>query len=236
VSRLYIVPLLTGKVSRLKELACEEIPLRENSDEHVTPTYNSGTDPTIANAGLIELEDPTTSELANGAARLTLKDTHTSAGPPTGSIDEGAANAAADVGWDPTQSGAQEDPLTESYEIVPRDPIETETGAPLATATNLTQSWSEEPGDWATTSVTEGNGAPSGPARQGRGRTNGAGNDGFHEVKHHGGRGGRGGFRGSGGGQHRGGFRGGRGGGGFRGGERGGQRGRGGFRGRGRGD
>lgn len=137
--------------------------------------------------------------------------------PQVSSIDAGASNAAGGD-WEKTQSGS-DDPLTESYEIVPRDPAETET--PAATApVNETRSWADDPVDNNAVAPTNGN-------------------DGFQEVHNtRGGRGraqyqgeGRGGYRGRGGprgggrggrGRGRGGdgFRGGRG--GFRGGPRGG--------------
>jgi hypothetical protein len=150
--------------------------------------------------------------------------------PAVARIDAGASNAVADSQWDPTKAGAQEDPLSESFEIVPSDASETENTSPMTSqASALKQSWSDIPGESPsmTSSTTNGMGASTSTG------------DGFHEVKHH--HGGRGrshggaprGDRGRGGphGGHR------RGGGGFRGGDRG-QRGggRSGYRPRGRGD
>jgi hypothetical protein len=218
----YLGRKLTVIVGRVKDLACQEIPLARSSPWDDSGSIdNNETDPTIANAGLTELDDPTTAELANGTSRLGLN--NGTAGPPTGGIDEGASNAAADSQWDPSKPGAQEDPLGESYEIIPRD-IETERPVSLTTRT-MTQSWSEEMAESAAES------GPSPPVEPKA--TNG--NDGFHEVKHHGNNRGRGGFRGQrgDGSFHRGGFRGPRGG-GFRG-DRGDRGDRGGFRGRGRG-
>lgn len=134
--------------------------------------------------------------------------------PAASTIDAGAANEAGE-NWDRQQPGSEE-PLTESFEIVPRPAGEVETPAAPA-AVNATQSWADEPVETA-------------PAA-----TNA--NDGFHEVQHNRGRGrgghqgeGRGSFRGRGRGDFRGRGRGGRGrGDGFRGGPRGG----GSFRGRG---
>lgn len=143
----------------------------------------------------------------------------TPSAPAASSVDAGAANLAGGD-WDKPGPGS-DDQLTESFEIVPRDPAETETPAAPA-AVNLTQSWADDTPETA----------PAASA---------AANDGFHEVHHNRGRGrggqqgeGRGGFGGRGRGGPRGDFRGrgrGRGrGDGFRGGPRGG-----GFRG-GRGD
>ena len=160
------------------------------------------TDPTVANAGLTEIEGAAS---LNGGATAE----EASNAPPTGSVDGGAANAAADDQWDRQATGS-DDPLAESFEMVPRDPLETETPAAPA-PNNSTQSWADESHESAPSST---------PVP--------AGNDGFHEVHHNRGRG-RGGFQGEG----RGGFRGGRG--GPRGDGRGRGRGRGDFRGRGRG-
>jgi len=131
-----------------------------------------------------------------------------------------SANAAAEAQWDKQPTGA-DDPLTESFEMVPRDPAETETPH-VAAAVTSTQSWADD--------TPEPSAAPAAPA---------SGNDGFSEVHHN--RGGRG--RGGHPGGERGGYRGrGRGGprGEFRGRGRGGRGefrgGRGGFRGAPRGE
>ena len=170
-------------------------------------TTAASTDPTVANAGLTEIDT------ATGAVNGQTVDAPSA--PAISSIDAGAANEAGGD-WDKPQSGS-DDPLAESFEIVPRDPAETETPTAPA-AVNLTQSWADDTPEAAPAAATSAN-------------------DGFHEVPHRGrGRGGhqgegRGGYRGRGG--QRGEFRGrgrGRGrGDGFRGAPRGG----GGFRGRG---
>ena len=155
------------------------------------------------NAGAVSL---------NGSTAIASSDA-----PANASTGEGAANAAAEEQWDKQQSGS-DDPLAESFEMVPRDPAETEsphTAAPI----NSVKSWADD----ATEQAAEG--APVPKAENG-----------FQEVHHNRGGRGRGGFEGRGsggyrgrggrGGEHRGrggrsrgeGFRGGRGrGGGFRG-------------------
>ncbi|KAH7412195.1 hypothetical protein DE146DRAFT_674534 [Phaeosphaeria sp. MPI-PUGE-AT-0046c] len=171
-------------------------------------------DPTVTHAGLTEIDAGIAP--VDGAA-----DAQASKAPAASSIGPGAANAAAEAQWDKQASGG-DDPLSESFEMVPRDPAETETQHIAAPVTS-TQSWAD---DTPEPQVTTGGAA--------------AGGDGFHEVHHaRGGRGrgghqgeGRGGYRGRGRGGPRGDFRGGRGrgrGGDFRGG-------RGGFRGAPRGD
>ncbi|KAL6720214.1 hypothetical protein ACLMJK_002135 [Lecanora helva] len=187
-----------------------------------------GTDPTVAHAGLTEIDAPREA-ISNGFAD-NIDSTQV---PEASNIDVGAANTAAETNWDVKASVSSEQ---NDWVEVPRDPAETDTGnAATPAAMTGTQSWaedvpSEQPPSHAQATLPE---AP----------------DGFHEVQHH--RGGRGrggqgehrggnrgrgyrGDRGEGGGRGRGGFRGDRGGGGD--GERRG-RGRGGFRGsRGRGD
>jgi hypothetical protein len=120
--------------------------------------------------------------------------------PAASSIEPGAANAAAEEQWDKQATGG-DDPLSESFEMVPRDPAETENPHVAAPVTS-TQSWADD--------------TPEPQATPGAA----TGGDGFHEVTHHnrGGRGrgghqgeGRGGFRGRGRGGPRGDFRGGRG-------------------------
>ncbi|PVH98739.1 hypothetical protein DM02DRAFT_31260 [Periconia macrospinosa] len=202
--------------AQIKQAALEEAPFaaEEAWVEDVAQSQPSdpeavSTDPTIAHAGLTELNDSVPVNGGDSPADV-------SGAPPVSSVDVGASNAAGGD-WEKTQSGS-DDPLTESYEIVPRDPAETETPAAPAPV-NEVRSWADDP--------VETNAAPAN------------GNDGFQEVHNNrGGRGrnqyqgeGRGGYRGRGGprgggrggrGRGRGdGFRGGRGG-GFRGGPRGG--------------
>ncbi|KAI9846191.1 MAG: hypothetical protein M1837_004305 [Sclerophora amabilis] len=164
-----------------------------------------GTDPTIANAGLTEL-DSTAPPAANGTAA-------TEESPfvvQTSTTDLGAANEAAENHWEATMSASAEGP--EGWVEVPRDPAETETGTIATPAgVNGTQSWADD--------------QPSGPPPPiaPSATTNNVSSDGFHEVHHS--RGGRGRtFQG----ERRGSYRGR---GGPRGGEGGGYRGRGGYRG-----
>jgi len=182
------------------------------------------TDPTLANAGLTEL-DTTPIRIPNGNNQSPKLDTPSV--PPTASIQD-AGNAAAEEQWDTKAPG--EGGMEESFEIIPRDPAETENKEAHAPApVTSTRSWADDmptsaEKSWSPESTTGGEAAPQSSAT-----TNG--NDGFHEVHHHRGSRGRGGFGGE-----RGGFRG-------RGGQRGGEGFRGGrgsrgdgHRGRGRGD
>lgn len=164
-----------------------------------------GTDPTIAHAGLTEI-DAETEPMANGESHHV--DTPTV--PEASNIDAGAANAAAGMNWDASaEQGAG------SWVEILRDPAETETGVAATPAAMAgTQSWAEDV-------PTEPIPVPAPSAAEPKAN----GGDEFHEVHH--GRGGRG--RSGSQNEHRGGHRGGR---GFRG-DRGG--GEGGYRGRGRG-
>ncbi|KAF2660833.1 hypothetical protein K491DRAFT_674457 [Lophiostoma macrostomum CBS 122681] len=197
---------LSVTYGQIKQAALEEAPFaaEEAWAEDVAQAQpappeseTTTTDPTVANAGLTEITTGVTT--LNGTVEA-----DTPSAPPAASVDTGAANAAAEEQWDKQPSSA-DDPLAESFEMVPRDPAEVET-APSTAPITSTQSWADDTPD--PTSA-----APTAPAS--------GGDDGFSPVQHH--RGGRG--RGDFGGRGRG-FRGGRGG------ERGGYRGRGG-RGRG---
>ncbi|KAL8952703.1 MAG: hypothetical protein Q9222_001402 [Ikaeria aurantiellina] len=183
-----------------------------------------GTDPTVAHAGLTEL-DTTAEPTSNGVSHHI----DTPSVPDASNIDAGAANAAAaDPTWDAKLSASAESG-PDGWVEVARDPAETDTGtAATPAAMNSTQSWAEEVAGESQPSTTQ----PEGPG-QGWGPS-----DGFNEVRR--GRGARHQGEGRGGGRGRGGYRGDRGGeGGYRGrgggyrGERGG--GDGGYRGRGRG-
>lgn len=169
-----------------------------------------GTDPTVAHAGLTEIDDSAEPTVNGVSSHVDTPNV-----PDASNIDAGAANAAAGTDWeakDPASVGSGHDEWVE----IPRDPTETDSGN-SATPAGMTgtQSWAEDVPTEPTDSMLT-------PAYA---QLPADGGDGFHEVQHH--RGGRG--RGGGQGEHRGGNRGGR---GFRG-DRGdgGGRGRGGYRG-----
>lgn len=219
---------LTWTDGQIKQAALEEAPFAAEEawvDEvaqfgAAPPETEVSTDPTIANAGLTEIN--TGAPSFNGDVDLA----NTPSAPAAAAVDTGSANAAATEHWD-KQPSSSDDPLAESFEIVPRDLTETETPHATAPVSSI-QSWADDTPEALSTST---------PAASN-------GNDGFHEVVHHNrggrGRGGphgesRGGYRGRGGprGDHRGGRGRGRGRGDFRGDHRGGPRG--GFRGGARG-
>ena len=155
--------------------------------EEATPALTS--DPTIAHAGLTELEDTAPPPSTNGAPTQ-----DTMSAPEQSSTGAEAANAMAESNWDPQASIISNASAGgEGWVEVPRDPAETDTGlAATPAAMHGAASWAEE--------VTEGATAEEKAAIE---------NDGFEQVVHHqrGGPGrgrgnegrGRGDFRGRGG-------------------------------------
>ena len=139
-------------------------------------------DPTIANAGLTEIEAKPLQtnglDTENSAVAISEQ----------ASIDPGAANATAEEQWDSKITSAEG--LGESFEIVSKNGAEAES-KPIPLSNKSTQSWADDnPVD------------P--PVARDTSRVMANGNDGFREVHH--GRGGRG--RGSYYGDYRGGYRG----------------------------
>ena len=110
----------------------------ETSEPPSTVAPASGSDPTIAHAGLTELD---TSTKINGVTPAAAHDAVTS--PPTGATGDEAGNAAGDR-WDATAPGAGMTGTDESYEMVPRPQDELETPAPAQSVERST-SWADEP-------------------------------------------------------------------------------------------
>ena len=124
----------------------------------------STSDPTIANAGLTELEDTTTIRIKSSEQTTDLP-----SGIEQASVGGEAANALADASWDPQASIMTIDSATrDEWVEVPRDPTETDTGLTATpAATHGTSNWAEE--------VTEGAAAAEKAAVE---------NDGFEQVMH----------------------------------------------------
>ncbi|CAL3966753.1 unnamed protein product, partial [Diplocarpon coronariae] len=102
-----------------------------------TSEYPAETDPTIAHAGLTEIDAPATTELTNG---------HTEASydqgvPQNSAFGDGAANAAAEANWDNNNDLS----TSQEWIEVPRDATETDTGvvATPAAPSNV-QSWADD--------------------------------------------------------------------------------------------
>ena len=102
--------------------------------------YPVQSDPTIANAGLTELDAPPATTLSNGHETTTFANDI----PQNSGFGDGAANAAAEANWD------QSNDLSTSQEWVevPRDATETDTGvtATPAAPSNV-QSWADDQPD-----------------------------------------------------------------------------------------
>src|SRR5579871_4841587 len=80
-------------------------------------------DPTITNVALTEID---TVQNSNGMV-LAGDNVDTSTVPPSANIGVEVGNATAEEQWDTKVSGSTDDALAESYEMVPRNPTETET-------------------------------------------------------------------------------------------------------------
>ncbi|KAL1795533.1 hypothetical protein ACET3X_005757 [Alternaria dauci] len=192
--------VLSVTYSQVKQAALDEAPFAAEEawvddvaqSQAAAPETEAVSDPTIANATLTEMDA--------GAKPLNETTTDASAAPAASGVGSESANAAAEAQWD-KQATSGDDPLTESFEMVPRDPAETETPHAGAAVTS-TQSWADDTPDPSAAPAT------ATPA-----------DDGFSQVQHNRGgrgRGGylggeRGGYRGRGRGGPRGDFRGGRG-------------------------
>lgn len=151
------------------------------------------TDPTIANAGLTELEDTATIQVSANEETL-VDDTPTA---PEQTLVTDASNAVGDQ-WNAEASMTSQS--AEDWVQVPRDPSETETGGAAPAPPQSTSNWADEAGAAAEETEVA---TPTGE------------NDGFSEVKRERGgrgrggpRGGRGHYEGRGRGRGRGEFRG----------------------------
>lgn len=210
--------------AQIKEAALAEAASVEEGEAEIASDMPT-TDPTIANAGLTELEETSTIPIhTNGAT----ESDPVAAAPEQASTGDDAANAVAEQKWDPEASTRTEiSAASEGWVEVPRDPAETDTGlqatpaAPAAQAEN-SNSWAEEveaapEAAPETKLATENDGFEQvkgrhsdnrgrggrgrggrGDGFRGRGRGGGGRGDGFR------GRGGRGGGEGRGRGAHRG--------------------------------
>ncbi|KAI4763263.1 hypothetical protein E4T51_03726 [Aureobasidium sp. EXF-12344] len=194
-----------------EETAQEEAPT-ESTDAPAVQPEDPSSDPTIAHAGLTELNQPAEEEKPIVAAEdLPIAEA---------SIDDSSANKSAETQWDNAAATAGNDEqLDDSFEMVPRPADETEAVHEPAQPQS-TSSWADQ---------TSANATATEAAAENNNITNGLAStdaEGYQSVERRGGRGGQG--RGGRGGH-------GRGRGGPRGGPRGNFRGRGDGQGRGRG-
>jgi hypothetical protein len=105
-----------------------------------TTQYPVETDPTIANAGLTELNAPAATTITNG------QEGHydSQAVPQNAGFGNGAANAAAEANWD----AGNDLSASQEWVEVPRVPAETDTGAaPTPAAPSKVQSWADDQPD-----------------------------------------------------------------------------------------
>jgi hypothetical protein len=206
--------------AQLKEAAVAEAQDAQAASEPVEAPAEDlpASDPTVANAGMTELEDTTTIPIrTNGVTGDELTSESVSA-PEQVSTTAEAANAVAEANWNPEASITTDaSGAGDEWVQVPRDPAETETGVTATpAAVTAENSWAEEVATSAEEQKKEndgfeqvrgrhgenrgrGRGGPRGPRGDFRGRGRGTG--GPHRGR--GGRGngegrGRGGMRGSG--------------------------------------
>lgn len=196
---------LTEEGSAKAETDAAEAPAVDATpDEGVAleSTHLVQTDPTVAHAGLTEIDAGTDTALTNGQLNGSSVE-EAGAAIPNADVGDSAANSAAENQWDTGNDLA----TSQEWVQIPKaaEVPQTETAPNAAPAATSTQSWADdqpEPSPAATT--------PTDP------------NDGFQSVQRNRGRGNGEQFRGGRGGHHRGG----RGGSGFRGRGRGGGGGR----------
>ncbi|KAF7533236.1 hypothetical protein G7054_g7271 [Neopestalotiopsis clavispora] len=176
----------------------------EAAESAPTQSGSIETDPTIAYAGLTEIDTTTSIAPTNGHA----EPTSASGIPASADVGDEAANAAAESQWDPASNDLSASGTQEDWVKVPRDPAETDTGLEATpAATGPVQSWADDQPEHATE-------APAAPADDGfqsvqRNRPRGQGDNNGHRGRGRGdgyrGRG-RGDGRGRGRGQGRGNF------------------------------
>ena len=168
--------------ARIKTLVLQETPQESEdpfSDE--VPTTIPQSDPTDAHAGLTN-----GSNFTDGTLDTTA--------PAATSIGAQAGNAIAESSWD-AKAPETIDPLAESYEMVPRDPAETDTPhAPETASSTITSAANASGASWAddATATAESSWADDAQAAAGaEPRTTGppptntaAGADGFQAVHH----------------------------------------------------
>ena len=174
----------------------------EAETEAVESKAEPATDPTVANAGLTEVEEGSATPLTNGHH---VQEAPGSAAPSNTDVADSAANAAGESQWD--TNGKDATAPQEGVDVkIPREPNETETGVaatPAApTAPAKQESWADD--------HPEAEAAPAASADDGfqsvQGRNRGNREGGW---RGRGGHRGRGGYRGDGRGRGRGGQRGG---------------------------
>ncbi|KAK1145448.1 hypothetical protein N8T08_004323 [Aspergillus melleus] len=111
---------------KVKQSAEEQAP----ATEEVAPDAAPASDPTLANAGYTELQDPsyTASAPAADEAAPAPENSELNAPPAQTQVSD-AANPVAEATWDPSTGGSLTSSATaDGWVEVPRDPAETDTG------------------------------------------------------------------------------------------------------------
>ncbi|KAI1341800.1 hypothetical protein F5Y15DRAFT_348039 [Xylariaceae sp. FL0016] len=116
-------------------------PATEPAPETAELSAEPVTDPTVAHAGLTEIDTASdTVHMTNGHAEVAPQ----SGAPANADVADNAANAAAESSWD-TNNDLSASVTQEDWVQVPRDPTETETGLTATpVATSNVQSWADD--------------------------------------------------------------------------------------------
>jgi hypothetical protein len=130
LAQIAATPVLDSEIEQIHEAPAAE------AIEHPVQT-----DPTIANAGLTEIDEPVAALLINGHNESTYENKGI---PQNSGFGDGAANAAAEANWDNSNDLS----TSQEWVEVPRDATETDTGvtATPAAPSNV-QSWADEQPD-----------------------------------------------------------------------------------------
>lgn len=115
-------------------------PATNEAEVETAEQPSMASDPTLVNAGLTEMDEPTVAAMSNGHEEPT---TPTQGVPQNSGFGEGA-NAAAEANWD----NANDLSTSQEWVEVPRDATETDTGitATPAAPSNV-QSWADDQPD-----------------------------------------------------------------------------------------
>lgn len=128
-----VAQVKTASMAHVQALAPGEEAAPEVSEAPAELADAPVTDPTVAHAGLTEIN--TTAPQVNGHAEPI-------SGVPNASVADDAANAAAESQWDNTNEAAAS---PDDWVKVPRDPTETETGlSATPAAAGPVQSWADD--------------------------------------------------------------------------------------------
>lgn len=160
-----MLKLVKGSLENAKSVASEPLEatfaqIKQAAVAHAVPLYTGNeaaaaeqeeiepaTDPTIANAGLTEIDAGVDVAITASQSVETLGESDSTAAPANASVAAEAANAAAESQWD---AGNASMSASQEWVEVPRDLAETEHGLTATTAEpGNTQSWADDAADHA---------------------------------------------------------------------------------------